>query len=115
MRLRRGDIALVYFPYSDLSTIKQRPVLVVQANNLKTGLPQIVVAMISSNMRRANHPSRIPIVLGGSEAAGSGLRTDSVILTDTLATIEFSLISRRLGRLRDTQSVDDALRTTLGL
>ncbi len=34
MSLRRGDFALVYFPHSDLRTVKLRPVLVVQAEGL---------------------------------------------------------------------------------
>jgi mRNA-degrading endonuclease toxin of MazEF toxin-antitoxin module len=47
MSLRRGDFALVYFPHSDLRTVKLRPVLVVQAEELNTGLPQVIVAMVT--------------------------------------------------------------------
>lgn len=32
-------------------------VLVVQANDLGTGLPQLIVAMVTSQMSRAGHPS----------------------------------------------------------
>ena len=56
---KRGDVILVLFPNSDLRTAKTRPALIVQADNLGTGLPQIIVAMISSNIHRDNHPSRI--------------------------------------------------------
>jgi mRNA-degrading endonuclease toxin of MazEF toxin-antitoxin module len=38
MTYKRGDIVLVYFPHSDLYTIKLRPVLVIQADNLNTGI-----------------------------------------------------------------------------
>lgn len=38
----RGDVALTLFQNSDLRTAKRRPVLVVQANDLRTGLPQVV-------------------------------------------------------------------------
>ena len=55
----RGDVVLVLFPHSNLRTAKTRPALVVQADNLQTGLPQIIVAMISSQVARANHPSRV--------------------------------------------------------
>jgi hypothetical protein len=41
MDCERGDIALVYFPHSDLTTIKLRPVLVIQANHLNTGLGKL--------------------------------------------------------------------------
>jgi mRNA interferase MazF len=68
MNLERGDFALVYFPHSDLRTVKLRPVLVVQAENLNTGLPQVIVAMVSSNMSRAGHASRVTVLLEGPAA-----------------------------------------------
>ncbi len=46
----RGDIAPALFPHSDLRTAKLRPVLVVQANDLGTGLPQLIVAMVTGQM-----------------------------------------------------------------
>lgn len=115
MNLKRSDIALVYFPHSDLTTIKQRPVLVVQADDLNTGLAQVVVAMITSNMSRAGHPSRVSVRLQSKRAHGTGLKTDSVIMTDNLATIELALISRVLGRLPDMELVSGALRKTLAI
>ena len=39
---KRTDVALVLFPNSDLGTAKLRPALVAQADNLNTGLPQVV-------------------------------------------------------------------------
>lgn len=47
---KRGDVVLVLFPNSDLTTAKTRPAIIVQADNLQTGLPQIIVAMITSQM-----------------------------------------------------------------
>ncbi len=58
---RRGDVVLVLYPNSDLRTAQTRPALVVQADNLQTGLPQVIVAMITSRLLRANHPSRVVI------------------------------------------------------
>ena len=48
----RGDVVLVWFPHSDLKTMKRRPAIVVQGDALGTGLPQVVVAMITSNLAR---------------------------------------------------------------
>jgi mRNA interferase MazF len=64
--LRRGDVVLVLFPNSDLVTFKQRPALIVQADNLDTGLPQVVIAMITSNLARRGHPSRAFIPLNSA-------------------------------------------------
>lgn len=44
-----------------------------------------------------------------------GLRTDSVVMTDNLATILESEIDRTIGRIGNTSSIDAALRHTLGL
>ena len=111
---KRGDVALVLFPHSDLRTAKPRPTLVVQADNLQTGLPQVIVAMITSKLFRANHPSRVLIRLSTPEGQHSGLLTDSVVMTDNLATIAEVVIERVIGTL-PMKDVDKALRYTLGL
>ena len=59
---KRGDVVLVLFHHTDLRTAKTRPALVVQADNLQTGIPQVIVAMITSRMFRADHPSRIKFI-----------------------------------------------------
>ena len=114
-RFRRGDVALVLFPNSDLQTAKKRPVLIVQRDNLGSGLKQYVVAMVSSNMDRADHPSRVSVQIASVEGRKSGLLTDSVIMTDNLATIlddEFECV---IGRYGDMRHVDAALCYTLGV
>lgn len=111
---KRGDVILMLFPDSNLRTAKPRPALVVQANNLQTGLPQVIVAMITSKMFRAGHPSRVAVLLSTPEGQISGLLTDSVVMTDNLATIAESEIDRVIGSLLMTK-VDAALRHTLNL
>lgn len=110
----RGEVILVLFPYSNLKAAKVRPALVVQANNLQTDLSQLIVAMITSRMFRANHPSRVSILLSSSEGQHSGLLTDSVVMTDNLATIAESEIDRKIESL-PMEALDLALRHTLGL
>ncbi len=111
---KRGDVALVLFPHSNLRTAKPRPALVVQADNLQTGLQQVIVAMITSRMFRANHPSRVTILLSTPDGQNSGLLTDSVVMCDNLATITETEIDRVIGNL-PMADVDQALRHTLGL
>jgi mRNA interferase MazF len=115
MNYHRGDIVLVLFPDSNLRTAKRRPALVVQADQLSTGLPQTIVAMITSNMARAGHPSRVVVRLNSESANRPGLLTDSVIMTDNLATIHDSEIDRAIGAFQNTSELDAALRATLPL
>ena len=110
----RGDVVLVLFPHSDLRTAKPRPALVVQADELGTGLTQVIVAMITSKTFRAKHPSRVFVELASSDGEKSGLLTDSVVMTDNLATIAYNVIDRGIGKL-PMKAVDKALKHTLGL
>jgi mRNA interferase MazF len=115
MNSRRGDIVLVLFPDSNLRTAKRRPALVVQADGVDTGLPQTIVAMITSNMNRAGHASRVVVRIPSKTGGGSGLLMDSVIMADNLATIHYSEIDCVIGRLPEMSEVDGALRAALGL
>jgi mRNA interferase MazF len=96
MPYKRCDVVLVLFPDSNLRTAKRRPALVVQADNLNTGLKQIIVAMITSNMSRADHPSRVTLLLNSSEGKQAHILTDSIVMTDNLATIRENEIDRVL-------------------
>jgi mRNA interferase MazF len=115
MNCRRGDIVLVLFPDSNLRTAKRRPVVVVQADDLDTGLSQTIVAMITSNMARGGHPCRVTLRMTGESARVSGLLMDSVIMTDNLATVHYTEIDRVIGRMPDPTELDVALRITLAL
>jgi mRNA interferase MazF len=106
---------LVLYPDSNLRTAKRHPALVVQRDNLQSGLSQVILAMISSNMTRAGHPSRVSIACTSSEGQQMGLRTDSVVMADNLATVVNAEIDRQIGRTPDMAAVDSALRHTLGL
>jgi mRNA interferase MazF len=111
---KRGDVVLVLFPNSDLRSAKLHPALIVQTNNLEAGLSQTIVAMITSRMFRASHPSRVVVRRSTTEGRNSGLSNDSVIMTDNLATVADAQINRAIGSLPMSQ-VDRALRHTLSL
>jgi mRNA interferase MazF len=115
MPYKRGDVVLVLFPDSNLRTAKRRPALVVQANNLNTGLKQTIVAMITSNMSRADHASRVRLLLNSPEGSQAQILMDSVIMTDSLATVMENEVDRVLGSLEDMSKVESALRKTLSL
>jgi mRNA interferase MazF len=110
-----GDVVLVLSPNSDLRTAKPRPARVVQRGDLASGLAQTIVAMISSNLARRGHPSRVFVSLNSVEGKASGLKLDSVIMTDNLATVLDSEMDSVLGRLPEMKTVDAALKHTLEL
>lgn len=112
--LRRGDIVLVLFPDSNLRTAKLRPAVVIQAENLNTGLPQVILAMVTSRVDRAGHPSRVLLSRRDPTWLKSELLKDSVVMTDNLATVHEVEIDRHIGAV-PTAAIDAALRYTLGL
>jgi len=112
--LKRGEVVLVLFPDSNLRTAKTRPAVVVQANNLQTGLPQIVVAMITSQLQRSGHSSRCLVKRSTSAGRQAGLLKDSVVMTDNLATVFETAIDRLIGSL-PMDDIDAALPHTLAL
>jgi|GEM_PF-247485 mRNA interferase MazF len=99
MKTRRGDVVLVLFPNSDLRTAKRRPALVLQRDALGSGLEQTIVAMISSNLARRGHDSRVFVSKASPEGRAAGLRLDSVVMTDNLATVLDTEVDSLLGRL----------------
>ena len=78
-------------------------------------LPQTIVAMITSNIARAGHPSRVLVRVVRQRANETGLLMDSVIMTDNLATVLYWEIDRVIGTFPLVAELDNALRTTLAL
>lgn len=73
---------------------QRNPVLLLSSKPIISKLvyPQAVIAMITSKMFRANHSSRVTVLYSTPEGRQSGLLTDSVVMTDNLATITDSAL-----------------------
>lgn len=115
MPFDRGDVVLVLFPNTSLRTAKRRLALVVQADNLGTGLAQTIVAMITVNMARAGPACRVTVVQSSPEGRQMGLHGDSVIMSDNLATILDTEIDRVIGKCPIMPAIETDLRIALGL
>ena len=114
MNCRRGDVVLTAFPDSNLRTYKKRPVLIVQADSLNTGLSQRIVAMITSNLKRTGQ-TRVLFAKGSPAGQRMRLLSDSVVVTDNLQTVLDREIHKVIGSCPEMPRVDQALRVTLGL
>ena len=71
--------------------------------------------MISSNLSRCGPPSRIVVRYDSAMGLATGLLSDSVIMTDNLATIRLEAIAQILGHFAQATELDTALKHTLGL
>ncbi|MCC7420809.1 MAG: type II toxin-antitoxin system PemK/MazF family toxin [Planctomycetaceae bacterium] len=118
MKLTRGDVVLIDFPFSDRTGSKVRPALVVQDDRWNAALDDAILALISSSRRRrvgAATQRLIPIM--SPEAVGTGLRIDSIVQCENLITLEQGLVLSVLGRFGPAlmSEIDDCLRAALGI
>lgn len=72
------------------------------------------VAMISSRMFRAGHPSRVVIAMASSAGRQSGLLGDSGVMVDNVATVAVAAVDRVIGSI-PMPEIDRALRHTCAL
>ncbi len=114
MLYKRGDVILVRFPNSDLKTYKKRPALVVQGDGLNSGLPQKIVALITSNIGRTGK-TRLIVKKNEPSGRSMGLLSDSIVVTDNLATVLEREIDKTIGYCPEMPLIDQALKHTLGL
>lgn len=118
MKVHRGDLVLVEFPYSDQTGRKVRPALVVQAEMWNERLDDTILALITSSQRRqVGATTQLVVDLATEEGRQTGLRRNSVVQCENLITYEQTLILRVLGHLSDSlmQQIDGCLKATLGI
>lgn len=116
---RRGDVVLIEFPFiaHGQGARKRRPALVVQADRYNRRRAAVIIAAITSHQRGQTLPCKVAVAQHSPEGRQAGLRLDSVVDCQTLATVPREEIAERLGTLpvRTMQRVDGALRDALGL
>jgi mRNA interferase MazF len=118
MRVRRGDVAMVDWVFSDRTGSKRRPALVVQADTYNQILDDTILALITSSSRRmVGSATQLLIDLSTPEGRLAGLRMDSVVQCENLVTIDRQLILHIRGRLPAIlmQGIDACLKAALGL
>lgn len=96
MSVKKGDIVLVPFPFTDLSTTKLRPAVVLWVD--LSGL-DITVCFISSQNVNSISEEEFLIDKNDLEFTQTGLKVTSKVRVSRIVTIERSLITRKLGEL----------------
>ena len=113
--LRRGDIVLVPFPFTDLTAEKLRPAVIVSVDPQKV---DVIIAFISSALSPAE-VSQTDYLLSqdNPDFVPTGLKKDSTFRMRKLLTIERGKIIRRLGRVSPTiqKELDTRLKRAVGL
>ncbi|MBS4027157.1 MAG: type II toxin-antitoxin system PemK/MazF family toxin [Ignavibacteriales bacterium] len=113
--MNRGDIVLMTFPFSDLSTTKVRPALVLSSFN--SNEQDMIVALISSNTRRELLSSDFLLNQTHIDFSKTGLKSESVFRMSKLHNLNKSLAKRRIGKVSDLfmNELEMKLRIALGV
>lgn len=115
MRVARGQVVLVDYPFSDRTGSKVRPALVVQSDLLNGQIDDTILASISRSTHRGSATQPF-IDIATPEGAATGLRQNSMIQCENLVTYDQRLIIATIGRLPDAlQQVSHCLRSVLEL
>ena len=93
----KNAIVLVPFPFGDLSATKVRPALCL--TSVVGQYEEVVIAFISSKIRKKSLNSDIIIYKESQDWVGTGLSVDSVIRLHKIVTISKSIIKRKLGEI----------------
>ncbi|MBF2057772.1 MAG: type II toxin-antitoxin system PemK/MazF family toxin [Cyanobacterium sp. T60_A2020_053] len=114
MSLKKGDIVLVPFPFTDLSTTKLRPAVVLWVD---LSGRDITVCFISSQNVSSINVEEFLIYKNDSEFSQTGLKVISKVRVSRIVTIERNLITRKLGELEVDllQTLNQKLKNTFQL
>ncbi len=112
MAFQRGDVVLVPFPFTDLSTTKVRPAVVVSGALYQASEPDVILAALTSNVAAAT--GTLDYVL--RDWQGAGLRLPSAF-KPVLCTLDPARVVYQVGALAaaDWRQVERRLRRALEL
>ncbi|MEK6844381.1 MAG: type II toxin-antitoxin system PemK/MazF family toxin [Nanoarchaeota archaeon] len=98
MNLKKFEIALVNFPFSDLSRIKKRPALVIKSLEGEN----TIFCQITTKRRNVQ---KYEIILKREDCRGD-IRFDSFVYVDMIFTLHKSLVHGKIGEINNLKVKD---------
>lgn len=93
---KQGDILLIPIPFSDLTSSKKRPVLVLSNSKYNKGTEDILVAAITSNLEEKEYA----VMITNEDMKEGSLKVDSCIRTDKIYTLSKFIVIKKFGSIR---------------
>jgi len=93
---RQGDILLIPIPYSDLTSNKKRPVLVLSNDEYNTKTEDIIVVAITSNITSKEYS----ILISNKDLQEGNLQVNSCIRVDKIYTLSQSIVIKKFGAVK---------------
>lgn len=118
MKVRRGDVIRLDYPFSSGIGSKVRPALVVQADRDNARMSNTIVALITRTLYRVGEvDTQLLIDIATPDGQATGLQSTSAVNCSHLFTVSESLIRKKIGALSNAAmlQVNECLRTALAL
>ncbi len=118
MKVQRGDVVFLEFPFSDGSGAKVRPAVVLQSDRENQRLTSTVVSMISGSLNLVGRePGHILIDIQSEDGRHSGLKYSSVVNIHSIYSVHTDRIERVSGTLSENllRQIAEQLLETLDL
>jgi len=114
--VKRGDIVLIDYPFSNQQGTKVRPALVISSDNYNKKGDDALFILISSTLKNIQKYD-VTLEPSNPEFGQTGLKNSSKIRADKIVYLLKSLATRKLGSAGETtqKQVDKLLKDILGL
>ncbi len=94
----QGEIVVVPFPFSDLSNIKQRPVLILSKDSNNKNSDDIITCGITSNLKDIQYS----VLIENGDLEMGNIPTKSRIKVDKLFTLDKKIIKKKVAKINKT-------------
>jgi len=103
----QGDIVIAPFPFTDLSTIKQRPCFIISNNNYNRKTQDVMICAITSNLENKENS----VLIDSSSLKEGTIPLKSRIKVGKIYTLEQSLIIKKVASTKKeiSESVKEEL------
>ncbi|MCK4811993.1 MAG: type II toxin-antitoxin system PemK/MazF family toxin [Methanosarcinales archaeon] len=91
------DIVLIPIPFTDLSSYRRRPVIIISNNEYSRKTDDIVVVAMTSNLQ----PSDYGFVITSNDLEIGSLKRPSRIRVDKIYTLAQSIVVKTFGRVNE--------------
>ena len=92
----QGDILLIPIPFTDLSSNKRRPVLVISNSDYNEKTEDIIVVAVTSNLEKKEYS----IILKSDYMSEGYLKVDSCIRADKIYTLSKAIVIKKFGTVK---------------
>lgn len=104
MIFKQGEIVIIPFPFTDLSSIKQRPVLILSKENYNNKTEDIIICGITSNPKAIE----FSVIIDNNNLKEGQIPIKSKVKVDKIFTLNQQLVIKKVATL-DKETLNQVL------